>query len=89
MKKHIFSKIVVTFCVLEMALVQLWAMKIASASGIMVTDILLANHGVFAGELTLLCLKTIFAKGDASATEKVNEEVEDAIKKAEKERIKK
>lgn len=89
MKKHTFSKIIVTFCVLEMALVQLWAMKIASASGIMVTDILLANHGVFAGELALLCLKTIFAKGDASATEKVNEEVDEAIKKAEKERIKK
>lgn len=89
MKKRTFSKIIVTFCVLEMALVQLWAMKIASASGVMVTDILLANHSVFAGELTLLCLKTIFAKGDASATEKINEEVDEAIQKAEKERTKK
>lgn len=89
MKKKVFSKIIVTFCVLEMAFVQLWAMKIAAASGVMVTDLLLSNHSVFAGELTLLCLKTIFAKSDTITTEQVNNKLDEAINKAEKERDKK
>lgn len=60
-QKGIFSKIIVVFCVLEMALIQFWAMRIASHNSFLTTGLLTANHAVFGGELLLLCLKRIFA----------------------------
>ena len=60
-KKVHFSKIIVVFCVLEMALIQFWAMRIASHNSFLTTGLLTANHAVFGGELLLLCLKRIFA----------------------------
>lgn len=57
----IFSKIIVVFCVLEMSLIQFWAMRIASHNSFLTTGLLTANHAVFGGELLLLCLKRIFA----------------------------
>ena len=62
--KGMFSKIVVVFCVIEMAVMQFWAMRIASHNAFLTTGLLTANHGVFGGELLLLCLKRIFAKSD-------------------------
>lgn len=59
MKKGIFSKIIVVFCVLEMALMQFWAMRIASHNSFLTTGLLTANHAVFGGELLLLCLKKL------------------------------
>ena len=62
--KGVFSKIVVVFCVIEMAVMQFWAMRIASHNAFLTTGLLTANHGVFGGELLLLCLKRILAKSD-------------------------
>ena len=64
MKKGLFSKITVAFCIAEMAVMQIWAMRIASHNAFLTTGLLTANHGVFGGELLLLCLKRIFAKSD-------------------------
>ena len=64
LSKGMFSKIVVVFCVLEMAFMQFWAMRIASHNAFLTTGLLTANHGVFGGELLLLCLKRIFARSD-------------------------
>lgn len=64
MKKGLFSKITVAFCVIEMAAMQFWAMRIASHNAFLTTGLLTANHSVFGGELLLLCLKRIFAKTD-------------------------
>lgn len=59
MKKGMFSKIIVVFCVLEMAILQFWAMRIASHNSFLTTGLLTANHAVFGGELLLLCLKRL------------------------------
>ena len=59
MKKGLFSKLIVAFCVLEMAIIQFWAMRIASHSSFLTTGLLTANHAVFGGELLLLCLKKL------------------------------
>lgn len=64
LSKGVFSKVVVVFCVVEMAVMQFWAMRIASHNAFLTTGLLTANHGVFGGELLLLCLKRIFAKSD-------------------------
>ena len=66
MKKRIFSKWVVSFCILEMALMQVWSMRIADASQFLVTGLLTANHAVFGGELLLLCLKRILSSKEES-----------------------
>ena len=63
-KKSRFSKVIVVFCVLEMALMQLWAMRIASHNSFLTTGLLTANHAVFGGELLLLCLKRLLADKD-------------------------
>ena len=60
-KKGRFSKVIVVFCVLEMELMQLWAMRIASHNSFLTTGLLTANHAVFGGELLLLCLKRLLA----------------------------
>ena len=64
MKKGLFSKVTVAFCIVEMAVMQIWAMRIASHNAFLTTGLLTANHSVFGGELLLLCLKRIFAKSD-------------------------
>ena len=61
-KKGVFSKYVVAFGILEMVVIQVWSMRIASHNSFLVTGLLTANHAVFGGELLLLCLKRIFAK---------------------------
>jgi len=61
MKKRIFSKLIVVFCILEMALMQVWSMRIADTNQFLVTGLLTANHAVFGGELLLLCIKRIFS----------------------------
>ena len=63
-KKGRISKVIVVFCVLEMALMQLWAMRIASHNSFLTTGLLTANHAVFGGELLLLCLKRLLADKD-------------------------
>ena len=63
-KKGRFSKVIVVFCVLEMALMQLWAMRIASHNSFLTTGLFTANHAVFGGELLLLCLKRLLADKD-------------------------
>lgn len=68
MKKGLFSKIMVLFCVIEMAVMQVWSMRIASETELLVTGLLTANHSVFGGELLLLCLKRIFAKDNEVET---------------------
>ena len=72
MKKGLFSKIVVVFCIVEMAIMQIWSMRIASHNGLLTAELLYANHGVFGGELLLLCLKRIFAKSDNKEREENN-----------------
>jgi len=62
MKKHLFSKVVVVFCILEMAFMQVWSMRIASHNSFLVTGLITANHAVFGGELLLLCLKRVLER---------------------------
>lgn len=62
MKKHLFSKITVVFCILEMAFMQVWSMRIASHNMFLVTGLITANHAVFGGELLMLCIKRITEK---------------------------
>ncbi len=64
MKKGLFSRVIVVFCILEMTVMQIWSMRIASHNNFLTTGLLTANHSVFGGELLLLCLKRIFAKND-------------------------
>ena len=62
MKKHLFSKVVVVFCILEMAFMQVWSMRIASHNSFLVTGLITANHAVFGGELLLVCLKRVLER---------------------------
>ena len=62
MKKHLFSKVVVVFCILEMAFMQVWSMRIASHNSFLVTGHITANHAVFGGELLLVCLKRVLER---------------------------
>ncbi len=62
MKKNLFSKIIVIFCIAEITVMQIWSMRIASHSAYDVTGLLTANHSVFGGELLLICLKRIFSE---------------------------
>jgi len=73
MKKHLFSKFTVTFCIAEIAFMQFWAMHIAGENMFLVTGLLTANHAVFGGELLLLCLKRILAKEEKNQAETKNE----------------
>ena len=72
-KKRIFSKVIVVFCVAEMAFMQFWAMRIASHNMFLVTGLLTANHSVFGGELLLLCLKRILVKDGKNNIDKSDE----------------
>ena len=74
MKKGKFSKLIVAFCIIEMASIQIWSMRIASHNAFLVTGLVTANHAVFGGELLMLCLKRIFAKGEKEKGEFVSKE---------------
>lgn len=63
-KKRSFSKRIVILCLVEMIVIQVWAMIIAQAYNYSTDALVVANHAVFGGELLLLCLKRIFAKSD-------------------------
>ncbi len=65
-KKGRFSKIIVAFCIIEMALMQAWAMRIASHNSFLTDGLIVANHAVFGGELLMLCIKRIFAGKEKS-----------------------
>lgn len=79
MKKGLFSKIIVVFCVVEMALMQFWAMRIASHNNFLTTSLLTANHAVFGGELLLLCLKKLLYNNnkveESEGQKKLNEKL--------------
>lgn len=66
-KKGRFSKVIVVFCILEMAFMQIWAMRIASHNSFLTDGLIVANHAVFGGELLMLCVKRIFAGREKSA----------------------
>lgn len=70
MKSHLFSKVIVVFCIAEIAFMQMWSMRIASHNSLLVTGLLTANHTVFGGELLLLCLKRILAKDNKNKDNK-------------------
>lgn len=70
MKKGVFSKLVVVFCIVEMFAIQVWSMRIASHNSFLVTGLLTANHAVFGGELLLLCLKKILSNQTKREEEK-------------------
>lgn len=69
MKKGLFSKLVVIFCIFEITLMQVWAMHAATAHAVDASALLAANHGVFGGELLLLCLKRIMSGASSGQTE--------------------
>lgn len=62
-KPHLFSKIVVAWCVFICSALSVWAMYIAARDNYQCTGVLTAALGVFGGELLLLCLKRIFSDG--------------------------
>lgn len=73
MKRHLFSKCVVLYCIAFSSLSSLWALWIAHRGGIQVTGLLTVILGLFGGELLLLCLKTLLGdkgKKDAYTEEK-------------------
>lgn len=61
-KKGRFSRVIVIFCIAEMAVMQIWGMWIADKDHYMTAELVNANHLVFGGELLMLCLKRLFAK---------------------------
>ena len=64
MKKGLFSKLVVIFCVAYCAFIGAWAMRILSHTGHDASKIIGVIFSLFGGELLLLCLKRIFADSD-------------------------
>lgn len=56
---HLFSKIVVVWCVLVGTGASAWALRILSRTGHDATGLLSVILAFFGGELMVLCLKTI------------------------------
>ena len=56
---HLFSKVVVLYCVAVASGTSLWAMRILSRTGHDPSGLLAVILGFFGGELLLLCLKTV------------------------------
>ena len=74
-----FSKCIVVFCVIEMMLMQSWAMWIADKDTYSTDGLITINHAVFGGELLLLCLKRLLSKDDdveKNTKEKINNKEE-------------
>ena len=64
MRKGLFSKLVVMFCIVYCAFIGAWAMRILSHTGHNASSIITVIFSLFGGELLLLCLKRIFADSD-------------------------
>lgn len=75
MKKGLFSKVTVVYCVLFCSIMSIWAMWIADKDGILVTGVIAAIFGVFGGELLLLCLKRILGS-PADTAAKINNDID-------------
>lgn len=71
-----FSKFIVVFCVIEMMLMQAWAMWIADKDTYSTDGLVVANHAVFGGELLLLCLKRILVKDENTQETKIEKDKE-------------
>ena len=68
---HLFSKIVVVWCVLVGTGASAWALRILSRTGHDATGLLSVILAFFGGELLVLCLKTILnGKVSKSDTER-------------------
>ena len=74
MKKGLFSKFMVIFCVAYCAFIGAWAMRILSHTGNNASSIITVIFSLFGGELLLLCLKRILT--DSDKKKKNDQEVE-------------
>lgn len=74
-----FSKIIVVFCVVEMMLMQSWAMWIADKDTYNTDSLIVANHAVFGGELLLLCLKKILTKENDDVDKNMKENKTESV----------
>lgn len=63
---HLFSKIVVTWCVAVGTVASFYALRILSNTGHDASATLAIILGFFGGELLILCLKTILKRENAS-----------------------
>ncbi|MEG1790117.1 MAG: hypothetical protein RR230_05615 [Oscillospiraceae bacterium] len=61
MKKteHVFSKLMVVYCLVMCSVFGVWAMYIAARDNFLCTGVLTALLSVFGGELLLLCVKRL------------------------------
>ena len=75
--KHLFSKVLVAYCLAVCTVVSLWAMYIAARDNFLCTGVLGAVLGVFGGELLLLCVKRIMC-GDRDAKRNVQPDCDPA-----------
>ena len=66
--RHIFAKLIVTFCVLFAAGCSVYALRIMYQTGNDPSSLLGVILGFFGGELLLLCLKTILSKNKKENT---------------------
>ena len=60
---HLFSKLVVIWCVSVATISSIWALRILSHTGHDPAALLGVILAFFGGELMVLCLKTILTKG--------------------------
>lgn len=67
-RKHLFSKVLVAYCLAMCTAVSLWAMYIAARDNFLCTGVLTAVLGVFGGELLLLCVKRVMCGERESKT---------------------
>ena len=56
---HLFSKLIVTYCIVFTSGAAVWSLRILSRTGYDAAALLGVIVGFFGGELLLLCLKTI------------------------------
>ena len=68
MRRHLFSKCVVLYCIAFSSFSSLWALWIAHRCGVQVTGLLTVILGLFGGELLLLCLKTLLRDKEENST---------------------
>lgn len=61
---HLFAKLTVIYCIAFASGASIYALRILSRTGHDPAALLGIIMGFFGGELLLLCLKTIFKKGD-------------------------
>lgn len=73
MKKGIFSKIVICYCIAILTGLSVWAFGILQSTGYDASGILGVSAGVFGGELLLLCVKRILAKDRGNSEEEGTE----------------